>query len=168
MEVNQFTVLYFSWEKMSALFFIAIGLMGVATALFFWQKTASEILRLAPYPLAIFGSLSLIVGCTIFFRTETQVSGLLSLVQLDPTSYFSQELERIASVNQNWALYKWGELVVIVASLVVIMIFPNKSALLGMSLAAIMIAVPLLTLDIIGERNGLWYMAQIKSLKASL
>jgi hypothetical protein len=50
MEVNQFTALYFSWEKMSALFFIAIGLMGVATALFFWQKTASEILRLAPYP----------------------------------------------------------------------------------------------------------------------
>ena len=96
------------------------------------------------------------------------MSGLLSLVQLDPTSYFSQELERITSVNQNWALYKWGELVVIVASLVVIMIFPNKSALLGMALAAIMIAVPLLTLDIIGERNGLWYMAQVKAYEASL
>jgi hypothetical protein len=168
MEVNQFTALYFSWEKTSALFFIATGLIGITTALFFWQKTGSEILRLAPYPLAIFGSLSLIVGCTIFFRTDAQVGGLLSLVQLDATTYFQQELERITSVNQNWALYKWGELLVIAASLIVIMIFPDKSAPLGLALASIMIAVPLLTLDIIGERNGLWYMAQITSYKGSL
>lgn len=168
MEVNQFTALYFSWEKTSALFFIAIGLIGITTALFLWQKIGSEILRLAPYPLVIFASLSLIVGCTIFFRTDAQVSGLLSLVQLDATTYFQQELERITSVNQNWALYKWGELLVIAASLIVIMIFPDKSDLLGLALASIMIAVPLLTLDIIGERNGLWYMAQITSYKGSL
>lgn len=168
MEVNQFTALYFSWEKTSSLFFIATGLIGITTALFLWQKTGLEILRLAPYPLIIFGSLSLIVGCTIFFRTDAQVSGLLSLVQLDATIYFQQELERITSVNQNWALYKWGELLVIAASLIVIMIFPDKSDLLGLALASIMIAVPLLTLDIIGERNGLWYMAQITSYKGSL
>ena len=89
-------------------------------------------------------------------------------MQLDATTYFQQELERITSVNQNWALYKWGELLVIAASLIVIMIFPDKSDLLGLALASIMIAVPLLTLDIIGERNGLWYMAQITSYKGSL
>ncbi len=168
MEISQFTTLYFGWEKTCSVFFILVGLVGIAAAILCWQKSGHEIIGWAPYPLVIFGSLSLIVGCTIFFRTDAQLSSLLSLAQSDPEMFFRQELERMASVNRNWSIYKWGELFFIVGSLIVIMAYIDRSTLLGLAIATLLIAAPILALDVIGERNGGWYETQLITGRASL
>jgi hypothetical protein len=167
MEISQFTTLYLGWEKTCSVFFIAVGVVGIAAGILFWQKAGHEILRWAPYPLAVFGTLSLIVGCTIFFRTDAQLSSLLSLAHSIPSTFFQQEIERMARVNRNWSIYKWGELFVIVASLTVIMAYIDRSSLLLLAIAAMLIATPILALDVIGERNGIWYVEQLNTARSS-
>lgn len=71
------------------------------------------------------------------------------------------------TVNRNSAIYKWAELLVIAPSLVVLMVFVDRPTWLGLAIAALVIAVPLMVLDVIGERNGLLYFKQLKSARAS-
>lgn len=167
-EVSQITTLYLGWEKTTSTLFIAVGLLGIAAAYVCWQKSGSEIFRWSMYPLAIFASLSLIVGCTIFFRTDAQLASLLALAQSDPSAFFQQELARMSKVNNNWATYKWIELLVIVPSLLILMAFVDKPAWFGLAVATLLVVVPLLVLDVIGERNGLWYVEQLVISRGSI
>jgi hypothetical protein len=73
----------------------------------------------------------------------------------------------MARVNRNWSIYKWGELFVIVASLTVIMAYIDRSSLLLLAIAAMLIATPILALDVIGERNGIWYVEQLNTARSS-
>jgi hypothetical protein len=157
---------YFGQEKSVSVLFLALGLAGIGAGLWFWFLVDLPALDGAIAPLLVLGTISGVVGGTIFFRTDSQVEGLKKTYQQDSGQFLAEEQARIRKVNRNWGIYKLVELVIIVAAVIFPFVFPGRGFWVACSVASIAMAATLLALDIVSERNGRWYEEQLRGLAA--
>lgn len=108
---------YFSAEKSESLVFIAGGLTALVAGGFFLFRGA--FFKGFACPLIIVALIQLVVGTTVYLRTDRQVAALVHQLETEPEVYRQQELQRMEVVNRNFDLYKLIEIALLAAGIAV-------------------------------------------------
>lgn len=163
---------YFIAEKQESLLFIFIGAIGIILAIVFWFfiKGNLSFYKGLAIPLIILGLLQTIVGIGIYTRTDKQKTDIAYNMGVNPVSYVKQtELPRMKKVMTSFVIYRWMEIVFIIAGLVLFFLFrlnPDKSFWYGLGIALAIQGVVMLGADYFAEKRGRVYTEELKKVIA--
>jgi hypothetical protein len=161
-EMHVAIITYFKAEKRESLLFMAVGFAAIAASVFLW-RTASPWRGMA-YPLITIALIQIMVGSTVYFRTDAQMRGLHSQLAADPGAYRAAELPRMETVRRSFNLYKGIEIALLVLGVAGYFFFREKQTLFAASLGLMLQAALMLALDLVAERRADTYMDQIRRL----
>jgi hypothetical protein len=116
------------------------------------------------YPLVAIALIQIVVGSTVYFRTDAQMLGLHSQLAADPGAYRAAELPRMETVRRSFNLYKGIELALLVLGIAGYFFFRERQTLFAVSLGLMLQAALMLALDLVAERQADVYMNHIRRL----
>lgn len=167
--VNQMhaeVITYFGAEKRESLLFMAAGVLAILASVYL-MSTGSPYRGMA-YPLITIALIQLVVGGTVYFRTDAQTRALHAQLQKDPGAYAGSELPRMETVQRNFKLYRTIEIALIVAGVAGVVFFRERETLYAVSLGLVLQAGLMLSLDLVAERRAHVYIGQIRSMIGAL
>ena len=164
MTSNLMTV-YFMAEKHEALLFMLVG--AAATLLSFWLLKTADRYRAAAIPLIAIAAVQLTVGSTVYFRTDAQISELSSLHQADPASYVQQETERMQVVVDNFVIYRWIEIGLLLVGLVMCILKRGQTTWLAIGAGLAIQSGIILSLDYFAEQRAFEYQVFVTGSQTS-
>ncbi len=153
---------YFAGEKQESLLFIAVGLMAICVAVWLW--TNGHRLRFMAVPLVTIALIQLVVGTTVYLRTDSQVQGLIAQSQSAPESFKKDETSRMQTVMKNFNIYKTIEMVLLVLGVCLVGFLQRFDAATGIGAGLVVQAAFMLALDLFAEARGQDYMVALKEL----
>ncbi len=152
---------YFIAEKSGSLLFICIGAAAVTAALVFFFALKTNFYRGAAIPLVLVGLLMGIVGFTIYNRSDADRKRNAYAYGMNPQELKTRELPRMQTVMKNFVVYRWLEITMAVAGIILFFYFRNNAAQIfwkGLGLTLTIMALIALTADYFAEARGKIYM----------
>jgi hypothetical protein len=153
---------YFAGEKQESLLFIAVGLLAIGVAVWLW--TNGHRLRFMAVPLVTIALMQLVVGVTVYLRTDTQVQGLITHAQSAPAQFKQDEVLRMDTVMKNFNIYKTIEMVLLVVGVCLIGFLQRFDVAAGIGAGLVLQAAFTLALDMFAEARGQDYIVALKGL----
>ena len=123
---------YFLAEKHESLIFLAIGIIAILLSIFFYSYLKTNFYKGAAIPLLVIGLIQSIVGYTVYARSDEQRISNVYAYDMDPGKLKEQELPRMKTVNRNFVIYRWVEIVFVLSGIVLILLYktnPDKIVL---------------------------------------
>ena len=163
---------YFIAEKQESLLFLIIGIVAVVLAVVFWFfiKSNPSFFKGAAIPLLAIGLIQMVVGDTVYSRTDKQKKEIAYNIGIEPVSFVKQtELPRMKTVIKSFVVYRWVEIAFIVTGLVLIFLFrlnPDKSFWYGLGMALAIQAIMMLGADYFAEKRGKVYTEELEKIIA--
>lgn len=161
---------YFVAEKQESLLFLVVGITAIALSMvfFFFMKTAPSFFRGAAIPLVLVGIIQLVVGYTVFARSDKQRIDIAYNMGIEPLKFTkSKELPRMEAVMKNFVIYRWTEITLIIAGLVLFFLFrgnPDRSFWYGLGFTLSIQATLMLCTDHFAEKRGEAYTKELQNL----
>jgi hypothetical protein len=161
---------YFIAEKQERLLFLIVGMVAVLLAVVFWFfiKSNPSFFKGAAVPLLAIGLIQVIVGYSVYSRTDKQKADIAYNIGMEPVSYVKQtEQPRMKTVMRNFVIYRWLEIAFIIAGLVLIFLFksnPDKSFWYGFGIALAIQAIIMLGADYFAEKRGKMYVNELEKI----
>jgi hypothetical protein len=153
---------YFSGEKRESLLFLAAGVLAIVASLFLVR--AASPLRGMAYPLSAIALIQLVVGGTVFARTDGQTRALHAQLQRDPRGYAAAELPRMDKVRRSFQIYKVIEIVLLAAGVAGMFLLRERETLYAVALGLALQAALMLVFDLAAERRADIYVNEIRTL----
>jgi hypothetical protein len=153
---------YFVGEKQESMLFIVAALLALGLAVWLW--THGHRLRFMALPLVVVALMQLVVGVTIFARTDAQVANLSAQLASSPTEFKQTETERMQTVMANFKMYKTVELALLVVGTCLIAFFAKWDAATGMGIGLVVQAGFTLALDLFAEARGEAYLRALADI----
>ena len=154
---------YFSAEKQESFIFMAVGLVAITLSIWLWMN--DHRLKSMAYPLVIIGLMQLVVGSTVYLRTDLQVSTLTTQLQENPESFRRDEISRMQTVMKNFSIYKMIEMLLLITGLAMIAFWQRNDIAAGIGTGLILQAAITLGLDIIAETRGADYLVALQGMQ---
>lgn len=155
---------YFKAEKSESLLFMAIGLLAIIISLILIFKFKDNIYKGIAIPLIIIGIIQLIVGGTVYFRTDAQVRELTQVYQENKAALKDLETPRMETVMKSFNTYKIIEAVIIVVGIILLFGIKDKSLWLGIGIGMVTQGALMIILDIFAELRALNYIEWLADL----
>lgn len=161
---------YFIAEKQESLLFLIVGIVAVllAIACWFFIKSNPQFCKGAAIPLLAIGMIQVVVGYTVYSRTDKQKADIAYNIGMEPVNYAKQtEMPRMEKVMKNFVIYRWVEIAFIISGLILIFVFktnPEKSFWYGLGLALAIQAIIMLGADYFAEKRGKVYVAELEKI----
>lgn len=151
-----FITTYFTEEKIESLFFIIIGFVAIALALFFLWIIKYSFFKGMAIPFLLIGSIQLSIGYTIYKRSPDDIYRVEQILKSNHIDLKSTEILRMKSVIQNFTIYKWIEIALIVSGLALIILFHKSPQPFwkGLGLGLLIQASLLLCLDLLATQRA--------------
>ena len=170
MAPRAFLLPYFDAERDEAMLFVAVGVLAVVAAAWLWRGLPRW--RGAALPLVAIALIQLVVGGTVWLRTDAQVAALAARYDSDRSGFQREEVARMAAVNRNFRVYKAIEIALLAVAVALVVASRRRAGIsddrrdfwraFGAGLA--LQAALMLTLDLFAEARGGAYAARIESL----
>ncbi|MBK9484183.1 MAG: hypothetical protein IPO01_02860 [Chitinophagaceae bacterium] len=163
---------YFTAEKQESLLFLIVGIIAVILAVVFWFfiKSNPNFFKGAAIPLLAIGLIQMVVGYSVYSRTDKQKADIAYNIGMEPVSYVKQtELPRMKTVMKNFVIYRWVEIAFIITGLVLIFLFrsnADKTFWYGFGIALAIQAVIMLGADYFAEQRGKVYTNELNKITA--
>ena len=163
---------YFIAEKQESLLFLIIGIVAILLAVLFWFfiKSNPSFFKGAAIPLLAIGLIQIVVGYTVYSRTDKQKAGIAYNIGIEPVSFVKQtELPRMEKVMTSFVVYRWVEIAFIITGLILIFLFrlnPDKSFWYGLGMALAIQAIIMLGADYFAEKRGKVYREELEKIIA--
>ena len=106
---------YFSAEKQESVIFITVGLVAIGVSAWLWMN--GHRLKSMAYPLVVIALMQMVVGVSIYLRTDHQIATLSAQLQQEPAALKAQEIPRMQTVMKNFSIYKAVEMVLLILGL---------------------------------------------------
>ncbi|AFD08917.1 hypothetical protein [Solitalea canadensis] len=153
---------YFEAEKSATLVFMIIGILTIIAGIaFFFLKSKTYIG--VGFPLVVFGVIQLMVGYSVYSRTDKQVSDVIYSYDMNPDYFKNKELPRMERVNKNFVVYRNVELALFIASIVLIWLnYGKQNVWLGVGAGLFFQALILFASDQFAGRRANKYTNLIK------
>jgi hypothetical protein len=164
MQMQEAVLVYFQGEKSAGIVLLCIGIASLVSAVIFYQPRYA--LRSFAITLAVFAFLEIAIGAGLYLRTDPQVGRLIQQLQSDSAGFYRDEQARMERVQRNFVVIQYIEVAVILISAAAALLLKNRMVLSGVALAFLIHAVILLAFDIVAERRGGVYLAEIQSRQA--
>jgi membrane protein YdbS with pleckstrin-like domain len=155
---------YFVGEKQESMLFILAACMAIGLAVWLW--TQGHRLRFMALPLVVVALMQLVVGVTIFARTEAQVAHLSTQLSRSPTEFKQAETERMQTVMANFKVYKTLELLLLVLGAGLIAFFSKWDAATAIGIGLVLQAGFTLALDLFAQARGESYLRALAGIAA--
>jgi hypothetical protein len=108
--------------------------------------------------------IQIVVGGSVYLRTDAQLENLTTQVQAAPVEFKRQETLRMQSVMKNFTLYKSIEMVLLVIGVGLIASMQRYDVAAGVGAGLVLQSAFMLALDIFAEARGMDYMAALTRL----
>jgi hypothetical protein len=152
---------YFTAEKNESLIFMAFGILTIGFSVYAMLKWGNSFYKGFAIPAILIGIIQLVVGGTVYFRTNQQINQLEAQFQQDKVAFAKAETPRMETVMKNFLLYKKIEVAFVVIGLLLIFFAPTKEFWLGVGVGMLLQGALMLTADIFAERRGKTYIEQV-------
>lgn len=157
---------YFIAEKQVGLVFFIIGIIAVGLALVFFLVFRTNFYKGAAFPLLLVGLIELIVGFTIFKRSDVDRVRNVYAYDMNPQELKEKELPRMQKVSQNFTKYKLAEIIFVIAGIVLIVMYrsrPDKIFWFGLGITLTMQALLMLGADYFAEKRAKTYTGKLQT-----
>jgi predicted membrane channel-forming protein YqfA (hemolysin III family) len=160
---------YFMAEKQAGLLFLIIGSVAVllSVVFFFFIKSNPSFYKGMAAPLIVIGLLQLVVGIAVFNRSDKQRMDVSYKIGMDPGFVKNTEQPRMEKVQQNFSIYKYAEIALLIAGIVLIVLYrtnADKSFWYGLGIALAIQCVICLTADVVAAKRGEAYLNRLKDM----
>jgi hypothetical protein len=151
---------YFSAEKQESLLYILMGAASFIVSFFLWKTDYKTM----AYPLIAIGIIQLIVGGSVFSRTDSQVKALTTQLQAAPEQFQSEELARMKIVMSNFKVYKLIEVMLLTVG--IILSYACRQTMTWYSIAIGLIAQSaiMLVFDLFAEKRAYEYVGALERM----
>lgn len=154
---------YFTAEKNESLIFMFFGLLTISFSVYALVKWGEAFYKGFAIPVILIGLIQIVVGSTVYFRTDKQMTELETLYLTDKSTFAKKEIPRMEVVMKNFSLFKKIEIAFVLTGLALILLAPSRQFWLGIGVGMLLQGALMLTADIFAERRGKTYLAQIAS-----
>jgi membrane protein YdbS with pleckstrin-like domain len=161
---------YFIAEKQESLLFLIVGIVAILLAIMFWFfiKSNPNFFKGAAIPLLAIGLIQVVVGYSVYSRTDKQKANTAYNIGMEPVTYVTQtEQPRMKTVMKNFVIYRWVEIAFLITGLVLIFLYrssPDKSFWYGFGITLALQAVIMLGADYFAEKRGKVYTNQLEKV----
>jgi len=161
---------YFIAEKQESLLFLIVGIVALILAVVCWFfiKSNPNFYKGAAIPLLAIGLIQMVVGYTVYSRTDKQKADIAYNMGMEPVAYVKQtEMPRMKTVMTNFIIYRWVEIIFIITGLVLIFLFrqnSERSFWYGFGIALAIQAAIMLGADYFAEQRGKVYVDELKKI----
>jgi hypothetical protein len=153
---------YFVGEKQESVIFIAVSLLAIGLSVWLWMN--GHRLKSMAYPLVVIGLMQMVVGGTVYFRTDAQVSTLSAQLQLNPAALKAEETTRMQTVMDNFSIYKAIEMLLLIVGVGMIAFLQRHDMAAGIGVGLVLQAAFTLALDIFAEARGADYLSAVQGI----
>ena len=150
---------YFVAEKQESVIFLTVGLLAIGLSVWLWIN--GHRLKSMAYPLVVIALMQIMVGGTIYLRTDSQLSNLSTQLQVNPVALKAEETTRMQTVMKNFSIYKAIEMMLLITGVGIIIFLQQKDMAAGIGVGLILQSAITLTLDIFAEARGADYMSAL-------
>jgi MFS family permease len=157
----EFIKTYFTAEKSESLIFMAFGIITILFSAYALFKWGDSFYKGFAIPVILIGLIQMVVGSTVYFRSDKQIQEMENLFQKDTVAFAEAETPRMEAVMKNFSLYKKVEVAFVVIGLILIFSFSAKEFWLGIGVGMLLQGALMLTADIFAERRGKEYIHSI-------
>jgi hypothetical protein len=147
---------YFLAEKSESLLFIAVGGFSIAIAVWLWRD--GHRLKAMAFPLVAIALIQLVVGASVYFRTDAQLAQLSRQSTAAPAEFKQAETSRMQVVMRNFKLYRWIEVVLLAVGVLLIAALPRHDVAVAIGGGLVLQSAFMLLLDLFAEARGQDYM----------
>ncbi len=158
--MSKAVISYFAAEKQESLLFITVGLIAIGVAVWLW--THGHRLRAMAFPLIAVAAIQIVVGSTVYFRTDKQVAALSAQLHAAPAQSQSEERARMAKVMKNFGTYKFLEIALLVVGVLLVAFVRRSDIAVGIGSGLIIQSAFMLTLDMFAELRAETYIAALE------
>lgn len=154
---------YFTEERIESLFFIIIGSIAILLASFFLLIIKYSFFKGMAVPLIVIGIIQMVVGISIYNRSSKDIERVKYFVKQEPKKIQTEELPRMKKVIKNFIIYKWIEIVLIIASIILLVLFyaSPQTYWKGLALGLLIQAIIMFLLDIMAEKRAVVYLEKL-------
>jgi hypothetical protein len=148
---------YFLAEKHESLIFLVVGIIAIALSLIFYSYLKTNFYKGAAIPLLIIGLVQAVVGYTVYARSDEQRVSNVYAYDMDPGKLKAQELPRMKTVNKNFTIYRWTEIIFLLSGIALIFLYrtnPDKTFWFGLGVTLAVQAVLMLLADYFAEQRA--------------
>ena len=157
---------YFTAEKRESLLFMLAGMAAIAAAVYLWRSGSPY--RGMGYPLAAIALIQIVVGGTVYFRTDAQALALHKQLAGDPRAYVAAETPRMETVQKSFVIYRWIEIALLALGVLGYFLVRDRQTLWAVSLGLMLQAALMLAMDFFAERRAEVYMERLRALADGL
>ncbi|MGB3006963.1 MAG: hypothetical protein WBC06_10660 [Chitinophagaceae bacterium] len=157
---------YFNTEKQESLLFLVIGIAGVIAGIVFFFFLKTNFYKGAAIPFFLIGLLLGIVGYVVYGRSDNDRKRNVYAYDMNPTALKDKELPRMTSVMKNFVIYRYSEIFLAAAGIVMFYYFRNnitQQFWKGFGLALTIMGILALAADFFAEKRGRAYVNGIES-----
>ena len=156
--------IYFSAEHAESIVFIATGLIALAFAVWAMRVKRSPIWCGAAWPLALIAAIQLVVGGIIFQRSPQDLARVQQTVAHDTARIASEEIPRMQQVMKGFQTYRWVEVALLAAGLLLLFAAAVGSFWRGVGAGLAAQSGLMLLLDFFAEQRGQVYLDWLRTL----
>ncbi len=156
---------YFSGEKSGSLVLLIMGVAALAAGIILLIGVRTTFWRGVAVPLIIIGCLLAIVGYTVYARSDADRIRNVYALDMNPTELKEKEVPRMEKVMRNFVIYRWVEIALLLAGLMVWFRFRHAESMAywkGLGAALSLMAVIALAADYFAEKRGSIYLEGLK------
>lgn len=160
--MDEHLVPYFTAEKQESLLFMLVGALAIAVSLWLWFRGGPYKGML--YPLAAVALIQIVVGSTVYFRTDSQVAALKAQFESDPVAFVAEETGRMETVVRNFVVYRWIEIGLLVTGILMILGLRHVELWHAVGIGLTLQSAIMLLLDFFAERRADEYLKFVTGL----
>jgi hypothetical protein len=108
--------------------------------------------------------MQIVVGGTVYLRTDSQVSTLSAQLQLNPSVLKVEETTRMQTVMKNFSIYKGIEVLLLIIGVGMIAFLQHHDMAAGIGVGLVLQTAITLALDIFAEARGADYLSAVQSM----
>ena len=151
---------YFLGEKQESFLFMGIGIIAVVLALLFFLLLKTNFYKGAAIPLLMIGILLAVIGFTIYKRSDPDRIRNVYAYDMNPGELKQQELPRMSTVMKNFIIYRYTEIALAVAGIILFFYFrtnTDRQFWAGFGMTLTIMALMALFADYFAEKRGSLY-----------
>lgn len=157
---------YFNAEKNESLLFIIFGITAIVLALVFFFYLKTNWHKGFAVPFLIIGLLQLVVGCTVYNRTDEYRKRNVYAYDMNPDELKEKELPRMQAVMKKFIICRYIEIAFVLIGFSLLFCFkdnPDKIFWKGFGTSLTILALFTLSANFFAEKRGKIYTERIKS-----
>ncbi len=155
---------YFAGEKQESYLFLALGVAGLAFALYSLYSHKTPFMRGVVLPIIFVSLLEVVVGITLVRRTPQDIDRVSHQFYQDRSLIHKQEVPRMERVMHNFLVFRYIEISLILVGIFLMYVPKSYPLWNGVGVGLLLQASLVLLLDFFAERRGEIYLTYLRSI----